>query len=93
MFGGAGSSGDSSDGHLRTALLPPFWRHLFLIHIIQFAAALQSLISISDSCSVGYTQGDVGHVLARIRDGPLRIRRHVEAKSETTVLCRTRRRN
>ena len=60
---GAGSSDDSSDGHLRTALLPPFWRHLFLIHIIQFAAALQSLISISDSCSVGCTRGDAGHVL------------------------------
>ena len=43
--------------------MPPFWRHLFLIHMIQFAAALQSLISISDSCSVGCTRGDAGHVL------------------------------
>jgi hypothetical protein len=60
---GAGSSDDPSDGHLRTALLAPFWRHLFSIHMIQFAAALQSLVSISDSCSVGCTRGDAGHVL------------------------------
>ena len=90
---GAGSSDDSSDGHLRTALVPPFWRHLLLVHMIQFAAAFQSLISISDSCSVGCTRGDAGHVLGSGTGRSLRVRRPVEAKFETTVLCRTRKRN